>query len=236
MPAHDTECGARATLTRFPIHFSNSQFSRRRAPSPVFFVEAPGRPVFPSPLRIRGDGAPGGAAVVGSISASPCEMRKRLPARHPNIFQCPGSFADVFFRSSQCRKRNSCAGPRFPVWRCRLDRSSLPRMAPCWVASDVRACRQAAKHRSRQPAPGRRLVLATGRSPGAARVLGRSVRLPPAGAASCSIIRRLMMTPLDRAGRHSEYYPIGIKSRARIADLSPQPIESGVWRRRAAMT
>jgi hypothetical protein len=29
------------------IHFSNSQFFRRRAPSPVFFIEAPGRPVFP---------------------------------------------------------------------------------------------------------------------------------------------------------------------------------------------
>jgi hypothetical protein len=44
--------------------------------------------------------------------------------------------------------------------------------------------------------------LATRRSPGAARVRGRSVRLPPAGAASGSIIRRLMMTPLDRAGRN----------------------------------
>ena len=54
MPAHDTECGARATLTRFPIHFSNSQFSRRRAPSPVFFVEAPGRPVFLPPPDARG--------------------------------------------------------------------------------------------------------------------------------------------------------------------------------------
>src|SRR4029079_5793756 len=49
-----------------------------QAPSPVFFVEAPGRPVFlfprikRDPLRIRGDGAPGGAAVVGSRSASPC--------------------------------------------------------------------------------------------------------------------------------------------------------------------
>ena len=54
----------------------------------------------------------------------------------------------------------------------------------------------------RQPAPGGRLILATRRSPGAARVRGRSVRLPPAGAASGSIIRRLMMTPLDRAGRN----------------------------------
>src|SRR5262245_14153125 len=48
------------------------------------------------PLRMRGDGAPGGAAVVRQCPDLLAKMRKRLPARHPDIFQCPGSFAVVF--------------------------------------------------------------------------------------------------------------------------------------------
>src|SRR4029078_4041708 len=39
------ECGSSAP-PQLPIHFSNSQVSIEQAPSPVFFVEAPGRPVF----------------------------------------------------------------------------------------------------------------------------------------------------------------------------------------------
>src|SRR6185369_4205388 len=78
------------------IHFSNSQVSIEQAPSPVFFVEAPGRPVFlfprikRDPLRIRGDGAPGGAAVVGSISASPCGNAEAPPGAPPEHLSMPG--------------------------------------------------------------------------------------------------------------------------------------------------
>ena len=130
-----------------------------------------------APLRIRGDGAPGGAAVIVKDPHLLAKMRKRLPARHPNIVQCPGSFAAVWFRFDTIVKRNCGAGPRF-----------ARALAPAFG-------KKHAPHR--QPAPGGRLVLAAGRSPGTARVLGRSVRLPPAGAASGSITRRLMMTPLD---------------------------------------
>src|SRR6188508_278421 len=69
-----------------------------QAPSPVFFIEAPGRPVFFLALRMRGDGAPGGAAVVGSRSASPCGNAEAPPGAPPEHVQCPGSFAAVFFR------------------------------------------------------------------------------------------------------------------------------------------
>jgi len=109
------------SLRQLLIHFSN-----RQAPSPVFFIEAPGRPVFLFP-RIRG--IPSGCEGMARQGALPssvqdphllAEMRKRLPARHPNISQCPGSFAAVFFRFAHSRKRNACAGPRFPGRR--LDR------------------------------------------------------------------------------------------------------------------
>jgi len=83
------------------------------APPPCFFA-APGTPssFFPSGYE--------GMARQGALPSSVqyphllAEMRKRLPARHPNISQCPGSFAAVFFRFAHSRKRNACAGPRFP--------------------------------------------------------------------------------------------------------------------------
>jgi len=97
--------------------------SRRQTPSPVFFVEAPGRPVFSSSLFPSGcEGMARQGALPSSVQDPHllAEMRKRLPARHPNISQCPGSFAAVFFRFALSRKRNACAGPRFPGRR--LDR------------------------------------------------------------------------------------------------------------------
>ena len=91
------------------------------------FFAAPGRPVFFLPLRMRGDGAPGGAAVVGSISASPCGDAEAPPGAPPEHLQCPGSFAVVFFRFAHSRKRNCCAGPRFPCRvLIRVSRSRLP--------------------------------------------------------------------------------------------------------------
>ena len=91
-----------------------------QAPSPVFFIEAPGRPVFLLPSGYEGMARQG--ALPSSVQDPHllAEMRKRLPARHPNISQCPGSFAAVFFRFAHSRKRNACAGPRFPGRR--LDR------------------------------------------------------------------------------------------------------------------
>jgi len=105
------------SLRQLLIHFSNSQVSIEQAPSPVFFVEAPGRPVFPSSRSPSGyEGMARQGALPSSVQYPHllAEMRKRLPARHPNISQCPGSFAAVFFRFAHSRKRNACAGPRFP--------------------------------------------------------------------------------------------------------------------------
>jgi len=180
----------------------------RRAPSPVFFVEAPGRPVFLSPPDARGWRARGRCRrrFKIRISLRKCGSASRRATR--TSLKCPGSFAAVFFRFAHSRKRNACAGPRFPGT---VSIGGVPRSEA--AASTHRVCRHfwrplrqetAGKPQRlhRQPAPGGRLILATRRSPGAARVRGRSVRLPPAGAASGSIIRRLMMTPLDRAGRN----------------------------------
>jgi hypothetical protein len=61
--------------------------------------------------------------------------------------------------------------------------SSLRRRAALFVAA------RETRNGRRQPAPGGRLLLAARRSPGAARV--RALRGTPAGAASCSTIRRL---------------------------------------------
>src|SRR5262249_48936128 len=149
-------------------------FTRARAIARIL-DRGPGQarlPMVSLPLRMRGDGAPGGAAVIGQGPHLLAKMRKRLPARHPDIVQCPGSFAGRLHSASPTVVNGpSGAGPRF-----------ARALAPAFGKKDT-------PHR--QPAPGRRLVLAAGRSPGAARVLGRSVRLPPAGAASGSITRRL---------------------------------------------
>ena len=97
--------------------------SRRQTPSPVFFVEAPGRPVFPrlsSPPDARGWRARGRCRrrFKIRISLRKCGSASRRATR--TSLKCPGSFAAVFFRFALSRKRNACAGPRFPGRR--LDR------------------------------------------------------------------------------------------------------------------
>ena len=84
-----------------------------------------------SPLRMRGDGAPGGAAVNRfniRISLRRCGSASRRATR---TVLCPGSFAAVFFRFAQCRKRNCCAGPRFAFSRLWLAAPSPRSPAPC---------------------------------------------------------------------------------------------------------
>jgi len=127
----------------------------------------------------RGDGAPGDATVLRF--ARLLAKAWRPPAHRPTF-----SFG---------------AGPRFPAGRLREAASGLRRVCRHFWRPLRQETAGKPQRLHRQPAPGGRPVLATRRSPGAARVRGRSVRLPPAGAASGSIIRRLMMTPLDRAGR-----------------------------------
>ena len=98
----------------------------RRAPSPVFFARPRAGPSSFLPSGYEGDGAPGGAAVVGSISASPSKMRKRLPARRPNSLM-PGLICGRLLPFAL--SRNGSAPGRFPF-------GGLPvvpavRMAPC---------------------------------------------------------------------------------------------------------
>jgi hypothetical protein len=103
---HDAEGAVRPPKSL--IHISNSQFqtaksfkqpslSNKRASSPVFFGEAPGRPVFPSsPLKEEGDGAPRGATIVLCVPAFPLGNTGRRSARHPDKLAPSGLICGVF--------------------------------------------------------------------------------------------------------------------------------------------
>ena len=100
---HDAE-GASSAFTPNLDALSNSQFSNSQvfqnshASSPVFFGEAPGRPVFPlSPLKDEGDGAPRGATIVLCVPAFPLGNTGRRSARHPTSLRSPGLFAASSF-------------------------------------------------------------------------------------------------------------------------------------------
>ena len=119
------------------------------APPPCFFA-APGTPSSFLPSGYEGMARQG--ALPSSVQDPHllAEMRKRLPARHPNISQCPGSFAAVFFRFAHSRKRNACAGPRFPGRRpdrgfppIRGCREYPPGLPSFLAASPARNCGQA---------------------------------------------------------------------------------------------
>src|SRR4029079_9886129 len=101
------------------IHFSNSQVSIEQAPSPVFFVEAPGRPVFSSSLfpsgreRMARQGAQTLSVKDPHLLA---EMRKRLPARHPNIFEMSGLICGRLLplrpqSQTECLRRAALSAP-----------------------------------------------------------------------------------------------------------------------------
>ena len=131
-----------------PIQFSNNRFFKEtRAITRILYRGCPGRrPVFPSslPLRTRGDGAPGGAAVVVKYPHSPSGMRKRLPARHPNrSLTARAHLRTVFFRFALSRKRTA-PGRAFRFGAAGLPAVPAVRMAPCGRPLTVRAFRQAA--------------------------------------------------------------------------------------------
>ena len=119
-----------------------------------------------APLRIRGDGAPGGAAVIVKDPHLLAKMRKRLPARHPSTFQCPGSFAAVWFRFDTVV--NGTAAPGRAL-RGPSDRGVTPNPTATPSASSWRAARigRRAEPRHRpgaweersSPARGRRILL-----------------------------------------------------------------------------
>jgi len=100
-----------------PIHFSNSQFFRRRASSPVLFIEAPGRPVFPwslfAPPDARGWRARGRCRRRFKIRTSlrRCGSASRRATRTSS--NARAHLRSSSFRFAHSRKRNACAGPRF---------------------------------------------------------------------------------------------------------------------------
>ena len=155
------------------------QFSKSQAPSPVFFGEAPGRPVSVpsfSPAQMRGGWR--------ARWRDHCSFSARVPSRkHGAPPGAPPRQACAVW--AHLRRLPCCAGPRFSLTVSLALPASLA-LLPLPAPTDEASRQQTA---IRQPAPGGRLLLAARRSPGAARV--RALRGTPAGAASCSTIRRL---------------------------------------------
>ena len=155
------------------------QFSKSQAPSPVFFGEAPGRPVSVPSFLPRAN-ARGMARQVARplFFQCPCSLSKTRGASRratQTSLRSLGSFA-----ASSLLRRAALFVDRLLALPASL--ALLPLPAPTDEASRQQTA-------IRQPAPGGRLLLAARRSPGAARV--RALRGTPAGAASCSTIRRL---------------------------------------------
>ena len=112
-------------------------FTSRRAPSPVFFIEAPGRPVFLLPSGYEGMARQGALPSSVQYPHLLAEMRKRLPARHPNIFEMPGLICGRLlpFRPHVVNGI-ACAGPRFPgTVLIGVSRSGLPFASPSGLPS-----------------------------------------------------------------------------------------------------
>jgi hypothetical protein len=107
----------------------------------------------------------------------PQKMRGMARQRaQPLFFVCPHSLSEMRGAARRATRTSLRSPGSFAA-------SSLRRRAALFVAA------RETRDGLRQPAPGGRLLLAARRSPGAARV--RALRGTPAGAASCSTIRRL---------------------------------------------
>ena len=183
---------------------------------------------------MRGDGAPGGAAVVGSISASPCEDAEAPPGAPPeHLLDARAHLRSSSSASPTVVNGIPAPGRAFRFRACRACRSVLPSAGPLWVAVERQmAFRQTA-----------------GRLTSVSQLLAGGSYWPPGGApappecweerSSPARGRRILLhhqTPLDDAPRSSRTpvnnIHIGIKSRGRIAGLSPLSSASASWQRR----
>ena len=183
-----------------PIHFSNSQFSRSTSAIARILYRGPGQARLSlSPPDTRGWRARGRCRrrFEIRISLRRCGSASRRATRTSfNVRAHLRPSSSVRAR----RKRNCCAGPRFRVCRWGFTATS----AVAWtlpggpLLSAGRPSKRR-KHGSRSASSWQAARIGHRRSPGAARVLGRSVRLPPAGAAS----RLHRQTPHDDAPRSS---------------------------------
>ena len=90
----------RSTASRkslFTFQTANQTANQHPASSPVFFGEAPGRPVFPClPSKNEGDGAPRGATIFLDVPAFPLGNTGRRSARHPDKLAQSGLICGVF--------------------------------------------------------------------------------------------------------------------------------------------
>ncbi len=163
-----------------------------QAPSPVFFIEAPGRPVFFLPSGSRGWRARW-RAVVGSrirLSSRTCGSASRRATRTAFNARARGRLA---YASPTVINGIAAPGRAFrapsdrgsPIRGCRRAFTGIA------VTSDgtLRQDRRQASRLQRQPAPGRRLVLATGGAPAHPHL--RCKRHVPATAPRPAVWRRL---------------------------------------------
>ena len=171
MPAHDAECGSPAMHN--PDSLFKQPISAEQRHRPYSLRRRVRREPLPFPLKdMRG----WRAKWRYRCRSDPHSLREcgaplgATDLRRPGLFAASSSFAmGRAFRAPSCQ-----AG--FPA--------GLPR-APTASLAGIGGL-----NGRRQPAPGGRLILAAGRSPGAARVVRERSR-PPAGAAPGSITRRL---------------------------------------------
>jgi hypothetical protein len=153
-PARDLADGDAAHKIRLLlIHFSNSQ-----APSPVFFA-APGTPS-PFSLPSKYEGGWRGRCHDLEYPHSLSRVRSASRRATQTSLRSLGVFADVLLTAPGRAFRGPLVKAAQP----------LPGLPPFLAASP--AAPADGRNGLRQPAPGRRPVVATGRSPGAARVLG----------------------------------------------------------------
>ena len=157
-------CLSNSHVFQTAMSFKQPCLSNSHASSPVLFGKAPGRPVFPFSL-FSSSPKRGGWRAKGR---NHCSLCARIPSRKYGApLGAPPGQACVTSPGPICWRLPCCAGAvAFPFRPSRPQCDGL-----------------------RQPAPGGRPLLAARRSPGAARV--RALRGTPAGAASCSTIRRL---------------------------------------------
>ena len=176
--------GTSGHVHRFDCQTALSRKFRQATSPPVFFVEAPGPPVFPFPTKCRGSrppqkgegsGAPSGAAGILPLPRSG-EEHGRLSALHGRRFLIPG--------------------PRFQehalgcVWR--------PRRAGLTPERAVGG--EPVLRRPVQRAPRRRVVVPNGSVPGTSRCRGneprqRAPHQPASGTPAAGPLRRAAASP-----------------------------------------
>ena len=151
------------------------------------------------------------------ISLRKCGSASRRATR--TSLKCPGSFAAVFFRFAHSRKRNACAGPRFPGRRpdrgfppIRGCREYPPGLPSFLAASPARNCGQAstaapsasswrAAHIGHQAEPRRRPGACCAFSTPAGAAPARGPELPGAG---CRSWGPHLQPPLSGLLRHQD--------------------------------